>query len=233
MLGLGSNAYRDAWSLFDQILITQPLLEEDFSSFRFYKAGVFNKQFLIVWWRGTKLHLLGAVLGIIEPFLENSGHHTRSYLWQHQNTQTHIGNQAYPFGNPSYSLENNAFLTSELVEAVRRTHDKLAGMHNFSSITWFQNVYDAEKVKPYPTYYRMKNSLNPILVSAELWGRHYFTGDKLPTRFCIVNDKLNGEDLEASILEWEITYEDNRIVSSGECGRNNANSANRNFWSCR
>jgi len=92
-----------------------------------------------------------------------TGHHTRSYLWQHQNTQTHIGNQAYPFGNPSYSLENNAFLTSELVEAVRRTHDKLAGMHNFSSITWFQNVYDAEKVKPYPTYYRMKNSLNPIL----------------------------------------------------------------------
>ena len=145
-----------------------------------------------------------------------TGHHTRSYLWQHQNTQTHIGNQAYPFGNPSYSLENNAFLTSELVEAVRRTHDKLAGMHNFSSITWFQNVYDAEKVKPYPTYYRMKNSLNPILVSAELWGRHYFTGDKLPTRFCIVNDKLNGENLEASILEWEITYEDDRIVSSGE-----------------
>ena len=29
---------RDAWSLFDQILVTQPLLEEDFSSFRFYKA---------------------------------------------------------------------------------------------------------------------------------------------------------------------------------------------------
>ena len=45
--GLGSNAYRDAWSLFDQILVTQPLLEEDFSSFRFYKAGIFNKQFLI------------------------------------------------------------------------------------------------------------------------------------------------------------------------------------------
>jgi len=45
--GLGSNAYRDAWSLFDQILVTQPLLEEDFSSFRFFKAGIFNKQFLI------------------------------------------------------------------------------------------------------------------------------------------------------------------------------------------
>lgn len=44
--GLGSNAYRDAWSLFDQILITKPLLEKDYSSFRFYKAGIFNKRFL-------------------------------------------------------------------------------------------------------------------------------------------------------------------------------------------
>lgn len=45
--GLGSNAYRDAWSLFDQILITKPLLDDDYSSFRFYKAGIFNAQFLI------------------------------------------------------------------------------------------------------------------------------------------------------------------------------------------
>jgi hypothetical protein len=44
--GLGSNAYRDAWSLFDQILFTQPLLERDFSSYRFYKAGIFNKHYL-------------------------------------------------------------------------------------------------------------------------------------------------------------------------------------------
>ncbi len=45
--GLGSNAYRDTWSLFDQILMTKPLLEKDYSSFRFYKAGIFNKNYLI------------------------------------------------------------------------------------------------------------------------------------------------------------------------------------------
>jgi len=45
--GLGSNAYRDAWSLFDQVLITKPLLEKDYSSFRFYKAGIFAKNYLI------------------------------------------------------------------------------------------------------------------------------------------------------------------------------------------
>ena len=44
--GLGTNAWRDAWSLFDQIMMTQPLLEKDYSSFRFYKAFIYNKQYL-------------------------------------------------------------------------------------------------------------------------------------------------------------------------------------------
>lgn len=44
--GLGTTAYRDAWSLFDQILVTKPLIEKDYSTFRFYKAGIFNKNYL-------------------------------------------------------------------------------------------------------------------------------------------------------------------------------------------
>ena len=44
--GLGTGAYRDSWSLFDQIMVTKPLIETDFSSFRFYKAGIFNKNYL-------------------------------------------------------------------------------------------------------------------------------------------------------------------------------------------
>lgn len=44
--GFGTTAYRDTWSLFDQIMVTKPLLEDDYSSFRFYKAGIFNKQYL-------------------------------------------------------------------------------------------------------------------------------------------------------------------------------------------
>ena len=44
--GLGSNAYRDSWSLFDQIMVTKPLLEQDYSSFRYYKSGIFNKNYL-------------------------------------------------------------------------------------------------------------------------------------------------------------------------------------------
>ncbi len=44
--GLGTTAYRDAWSLFDQIMVTKPLLEKDFSSYRYYKAGIYNKNYL-------------------------------------------------------------------------------------------------------------------------------------------------------------------------------------------
>ena len=45
--GLGSNAYRDSWSLFDQIMVTKPLIDEGYDSFKFYKAGIFNKNYLI------------------------------------------------------------------------------------------------------------------------------------------------------------------------------------------
>lgn len=45
--GIGSNAYRDTWSLFDQTLLSQGLLGEEYSTFTFYKAHIFNKGFLI------------------------------------------------------------------------------------------------------------------------------------------------------------------------------------------
>lgn len=45
--GLGTTAYRDNWSLFDQIIISKPLLEKDYSSFRYYKTGIFNRNYLI------------------------------------------------------------------------------------------------------------------------------------------------------------------------------------------
>ncbi|MEM5538929.1 MULTISPECIES: endonuclease/exonuclease/phosphatase family protein [unclassified Olleya] len=45
--GLGTTAYRDAWSLFDQIMITKPFLDKDYSNFTYYKAGIFNKYYLV------------------------------------------------------------------------------------------------------------------------------------------------------------------------------------------
>ena len=45
--GIGSLAYRDSWNLFDQIMLTQPFLEKNFSTYQFYKANIFNENFLV------------------------------------------------------------------------------------------------------------------------------------------------------------------------------------------
>lgn len=45
--GLGTIAFRDSWDIFDQILMTQTLIKNDFSTYQYWKAGIFNKSYLI------------------------------------------------------------------------------------------------------------------------------------------------------------------------------------------
>lgn len=45
--GVGSLAYNGSWNLFDQIMVSGNLLGKDRSSIKFWKAEVFNKDFLI------------------------------------------------------------------------------------------------------------------------------------------------------------------------------------------
>ncbi|HCB63554.1 MAG: hypothetical protein A2W93_07315 [Bacteroidetes bacterium GWF2_43_63] len=44
--GIGSNAYRDSWSLFDQIIVSKGLLGDDKSTLKLYKTLIFNRNFL-------------------------------------------------------------------------------------------------------------------------------------------------------------------------------------------
>jgi hypothetical protein len=39
--------YRDAGDIFDQIMVSETLIRTDFSSFRYWKAGIYNKPFMI------------------------------------------------------------------------------------------------------------------------------------------------------------------------------------------
>ena len=45
--GLGTTAWRDAWSLFDQILVSGSLVENKNNGYAFYKAEVFKKPWLL------------------------------------------------------------------------------------------------------------------------------------------------------------------------------------------
>ncbi|RED25117.1 hypothetical protein BD847_1860 [Flavobacterium cutihirudinis] len=45
--GMGTLAFRDSWDIFDQIILTRTFIKPDFSSYEFWKAGIFNKPYLI------------------------------------------------------------------------------------------------------------------------------------------------------------------------------------------
>ncbi|WP_203295273.1 endonuclease/exonuclease/phosphatase family protein [Luteirhabdus pelagi] len=44
--GIGTLAWRDSWNLFDQMIVSHELLKKDYATYRFYKAGVYNKSYL-------------------------------------------------------------------------------------------------------------------------------------------------------------------------------------------
>lgn len=45
--GIGTIAYQDAWGLFDQLVISKAWLSKDQTGYHFYKANIFNKEFLV------------------------------------------------------------------------------------------------------------------------------------------------------------------------------------------
>jgi hypothetical protein len=45
--GAGSIAYQDNWNLFDQIIVSSALMDKNSNGYRFLKAKIFKKDFLI------------------------------------------------------------------------------------------------------------------------------------------------------------------------------------------
>jgi len=148
-------------------------------------------------------------------YTDETGHATRFYNYVHQNPESLAGKYTDEFSDPKYFMIPQAFITKELAEALRRSDDRSAGILHFSLATWFTNVYLADKIKPFPVYYDMKGALQPVLVSAELWGRHFYAGAKLPARICIINDKEDGSALAASELQWELVGNDGTSMAKG------------------
>lgn len=44
--GIGSLAWADRWSLFDQIIVSKAFLDNKYTSYRYYKTGIFNPDYL-------------------------------------------------------------------------------------------------------------------------------------------------------------------------------------------
>lgn len=180
----------------------------DYSLFRFFQ-GEFQDRYKL-----PGRPLISQEMSTGYPNNE-TGHPTRSYQIIHQNPMSLIGYKCYDFCNPAYFLNVQSFITGELAEALRRSNPDASGILHFSLLSWFRQAYDADHIKPWPTYYALKRALQPVLVSAEIWGRHLYAGEKLPARICIVNDKEDGTVLQPSLLTWTIVDRDGRELTRG------------------
>lgn len=144
----------------------------------------------------------------------DTGHPTRKYLFEHYTAQSWVGDWAYEDHDPSFFLKRHAQLTKEIGETVRRTSPMGAGVLHFANICWYKNVFESERMEAFPVVEKMKNALQPILISAELFGRNFYAGSTFSPRVCIVNDGINGESLNKGELKWEVVSE-GKILSSG------------------
>lgn len=180
----------------------------DFSLFRFFN-GEFQRNYKL-----PHRPLISQEMSTGYPNNE-TGHPTHSYQIIHQNPISIAGYEAYDFCDPANFLKVQSFITGELAEALRRSCDQGSGIMHFSYMTWFRQCYDARNIKPWPTYYALQRALSPVLVSAELWGRHQYAGQPIHTRIYLVNDITEARPLAPTILDWELVDEAGRVLTAG------------------
>lgn len=180
----------------------------DFSVFRFFN-GEFQQHF-----KSPGRPLISQEMSTGYPNAE-TGHPTRSYQLIHQNPYSLIGYEAYDWADPASFLKVQAFITGELAETLRRTNPEAAGIMHFAYMTWFRQCYDYKNIQPYPTYYAMQRAMQPVLVSAELWGRNLYAGEQLHTRVYVVNDSEDKRDLGTMSLAWSIVDENGKTFATG------------------
>jgi hypothetical protein len=145
----------------------------------------------------------------------DDGHPTRFYLFQHHTPQSLVGSEAYENRDPAIFLRRQAFMTKELAETIRRTNrGECSGILHFSYVSWFQNVWNANTIRPFLTYYALRTALQPVLISAELYGRHFYAGARPQIRVCVVNDSGDRAILRGCKLTWQIRR-DGSVLASG------------------
>lgn len=166
-------------------------------------------------WKTPERCILSQELSTGYPNNE-TGHPTRAYQITHQNPMSLVGYNCYDWADPEYFLQAVAFSTGEIAEALRRTNPEASGFLHFALMTWFRQCYDAKNIEPYPVYHALARGLQPVLVSAELWGRHQWAGEKLTNRVCVVNDLEDGRTLTGLRLSWEILSSEGTVLKSGD-----------------
>jgi beta-galactosidase len=145
----------------------------------------------------------------------DDGHPVRFYLFKHYTPQSMVGGEAYENRDPSIFLNRQAFMTKELAETIRRTNRaNCSGILHFAYVSWFKDVWNVDTIQPFVTCDALAKALQPVLVSAELYGRHLYAGRFLKIRVCVANDSNDPLELPPGKLIWEIQSDGEKLASA-------------------
>jgi len=146
----------------------------------------------------------------------DEGHAVKHYIYEHYNPQTWVGKWASEHHNPAYWLKRHALISKESCEAIRTGYrDSSAGIMIFALCTWFQNLYDVETIKPWPTLKAVAQAWEPVAVCAQLLGRHFYAGSSHTINAIIVNDSPVYETLNHITIDWDIVH-NGTVLHSGQ-----------------
>ncbi len=145
----------------------------------------------------------------------DDGHAVRKYILDLLVPQTWIGDLAYEHADPAWFLRSVAIATQELNETLRCFHhERMQGVLAFSLNTWYQNIFEAGRVRPFPPAKALAQAQQPVLVSARLFSRHWFAGTTREADLFVVNDSEQERDLPAGEIRWRVEA-GNTVVASG------------------
>mgnify|MGYP005840648851 CR=1 FL=1 len=146
----------------------------------------------------------------------DSGHPVESYVRTHFVPQAWVGRHALHSAHPGIFLDNHAEITKECAETIRRDRGVLSGWMLFANCCWFQDVYDAQTISPYPVYWAVRKAYQPVLVSLATANRHFTAGQTFTAEVVVANDDPDRPLLSGLTLKWRIFGKSAAPGTSGE-----------------
>ncbi|MDQ3082962.1 MAG: hypothetical protein M3R07_12200, partial [Gemmatimonadota bacterium] len=145
----------------------------------------------------------------------DTGHAAESYIRDHRTPQIWVGRHALYSSRPDAFLETHALITKEMAEKIRRDRNTIDGWGLFANTCWFRDVYDAERITPYPVYWGVQRAYEPVLVSLVTANRHYDAGQRFTSEVVICNDDPDRSALKNLSLHWRMTGQTSEPGTSG------------------
>ena len=202
----------------------EPMLAEN----RFDDGDIDDPHFYFGWYQASPFHI--DVAKQIEPrgtgtrpmisqeastgYPDNdTGHPVESYIRNHTVPQVWVGEHALYSARPDMFLDTHAQITKEYAEKIRRQRTWLSGWMLFANCCWFKDVYDAETITPYPTYWAVRTAHQPVLVSLDSPNRHFVAGQKFTSDVYVINDDPDRPKAADLTLVWHVRTQSNDELS--------------------